>query len=81
VPVFSVEDGADVGGNGAFYLLPWYILASVLLEMKLAALPKNAAKDGLPCCLEAKVGSGEMSCTPLRPRSASECRNARQCAS
>jgi hypothetical protein len=50
--ILRVEDGADVGGHAVAHVETWDISLSVLLEMELAALPRDRGENG-------STGSGE----------------------
>ena len=47
-PIRRFEDGPQIGGYLAAHLEPRHIVTGILLQMKLAALPGQAGKAGLP---------------------------------
>ena len=49
----TVEDGADVGGDDRPEVLTWNVSLSILLEMKLAALPRDGRENGPASCIQA----------------------------
>ena len=50
--ILRVEDGADVGGHAVAHIETWDVSLGVLLEMELAALPRDRGENG-------SAGSGE----------------------
>jgi len=51
-----LEDGSDVGSDGMFHFLLWNVGLGVLLEVELAAIPRDGREDGGEGGLEAFVG-------------------------
>jgi len=45
---WSIEDSADIFGDLGLHLLVWHIRLGILLQVKLTALPGNAAEGGQP---------------------------------
>ena len=54
--VVGVEDGGDVSGHFAFEVLFGNVLLGVLLEVKLATLPRGGAEAGSEGVAQAAVG-------------------------
>jgi hypothetical protein len=46
--VRGIEDHAQIGGDLSLHALAWHILAGILLQVELAALPGDPAKDRQP---------------------------------
>ena len=58
VKIVGVEDASDVGGDFALEMLLGDVFLSVLLEVKLASLPRSAAQCAFKGRFEAAVGIG-----------------------
>ena len=53
--MWGVEDGPDRRRHLPFQLLPGHVGLRILLEMKLATLPRHAPEDRQPRCLQATM--------------------------
>lgn len=54
--IFCVEDGANIRSDGFFHALFWHVSLGVLLEVKLAAVPRHTVIDGGNGGFETLVG-------------------------
>jgi len=63
----SGKDGADIVSHFAQHALSRYVSLRILLQMELAALPGNAAENGLTCGSQTGMGIADNQSHALEP--------------